>query len=424
MTSPFEMDHKRIGWWVVAGLLAAVVGYVFVSFVGTFVFGLFVYYATRPIYRRLRRVVKPASLAAGISLVLITLPAILLLAYTIAIALQEFDRLVEMQGLDIGQFEELLAPYLDVSELVADPFSLLADQATLDGIVQNLGEAGTYLEFFGTAALHLFLVILLAFYLLRDGHRLASWFTRRFSDEDDVLETYVRRIDRDFSIIFFGNILNAFITGIIGALAYGALDYVSPAGIGLPYSTLLGLLTGIASLVPVIGIKLVYVPVAGYLGYAALGTPQLLWFPVLFVVVSFVIVDVIPDLVLRPYVSGRGLHLGMVMMAYVIGPLLFGWYGLFLGPMALVLIVHFSALILPELVAGSPVRPEVIENPRSGAGKDGVEDRERDSDDEGTKSGMADGIRDTDDEGTTSGEEKESKNGTDNGDVDTSRDLQ
>ncbi|MGM0398233.1 MAG: AI-2E family transporter [Halobacteriota archaeon] len=356
MSTPWEMGRAQLGWWVIAGLLAAFLAYLLVSFVGTFVFGLFVYYATRPIYRRLRRVVRPPSLAAAISLVLIILPAILLLAYTIAIGLQEFSRLVEAQGLDIGQVETFIEPYVDISGIVTDPVAILSQQISVDAVWQNLGEAGAYVGFFGTAALHLFVIILLSFYLLRDDHRLADWFTERFTDADGVLETYAFRVDRDFSIIFFGNILNAFFTGIIGAIVYGALDIVSPAGIGIPYSTLLGLLTGIASLVPVIGIKLVYFPLAGYLVYGTYQTPQLLWFPVLFVVVSFVVVDVIPDLVLRPYVSGRGLHLGMVMMAYVFGPLLFGWYGLFLGPMLLVLVVHFADLVLPELVEGREVR--------------------------------------------------------------------
>ncbi|AKH97881.1 AI-2E family transporter [Halanaeroarchaeum sulfurireducens] len=357
MSSPWRVNRARIGWWAVAVVLAATVGYVFVSFVGTFVFGLFVYYATRPIYRRLKRVVRPPSLAAGISLVLITLPAILLLAYTIAIGLQEFDRLVEMQNLDVGRIETLLAPYVDVSALVADPLSILTAQTTVEGVVGNITEASAYLEFFGIAALHLFVVILLAFYLLRDGHRFANWFVHQFSDNRGLVETYVRLVDRDYSIIFFGNILNAFLTGIIGAIAYGGINLISPSALEIPYPTLLGLLTGIASLIPIIGIKLVYVPVAGYLTYGSLGAPELLWFPVVFVLVSFVIVDVIPDLVLRPYVSGRGLHLGLVMLAYIFGPLMFGWYGLFLGPMILVLIVHFTRIVLPELVAGRESRP-------------------------------------------------------------------
>ncbi|MFB6081861.1 MAG: AI-2E family transporter [Halanaeroarchaeum sp.] len=360
MPSPWEMDRDRLGWWVIAAVLAALVGYVLYSFVGTFVFGVFIYYATRPVYRRLERVVRPPSLAALVSLSLVTLPALLLMAYTIAVSLQEFNRLVEMRGLDVGQFERLLAPYIDVSSVVTDPSSLLNEPLALDALRQSLAEAGKYLGFFGNAALHLFVMFLIAFYLLRDDARLATWFTRRFGDNDGVVEVYARRVDTDFSHIFFGNLLNAVITGIIGAISYGLLNFVSPAGLGIPYPALLGLLTGVASLVPVVGIKLVYVPVSGYLLFQAAGVSGVLWFPLLFVVVSFVIVDVIPDLVLRPYVSGRGLHLGMVMLAYIFGPLLFGWYGIFLGPMLLVLVVHFTSLVLPELLAGTEIVPEAV----------------------------------------------------------------
>ena len=365
MPSPWEMDRDRIGWWAIAAALAGALGWIVYSFIGTFVFGIFIYYATRPIYRRLKRFVKPASLAVAVSLLLIVLPAVLLLAYTIAIGLQELNRFLTNRGLDVEEFEAYLDPYVDISGLFADPLSIINEQVTFDTVFQNIGEASTYLGFFGIAALHLFVIIILAFYLLRDDHRLAAWFTRRFGDDDGVVELFVRRVDRDYSHIFFGNILNAFLTGIIGAISYGVINVVSPAAIGIPYPTLLGLLTGVASLVPVVGIKLVYFPLAGYLFYGTFGVPELLWFPVVFVIVSFVIVDVIPDLVLRPYVSGRNLHLGMVMLAYIFGPLLWGWYGLFLGPMLLVLVVHFTELVLPELVSGTRIEPAVVEDPTS-----------------------------------------------------------
>lgn len=358
-----QIDRDRIGWWAIAFALGALVLYLLYSFIGTFVFGIFVYYATRPIHRRLKRVIHNRSLAAATSLVALALPAILLAFYTLAIALQELNRFLDQRDVGFQPLESLLDPYFDISAVIADPFSLLSGPNAIDSIQTVLQEASTYLGFFGLGALHLFVVIVLAFYLLRDDHRLAGWWRRRFSDDEGVMEAYMTRVDRDFSNIFFGNILNAAITGIIGAAAYSVLNVLSPAGISLPYPALLGLLTGIASLIPVIGIKIVYVPGAIYLFVVSSGEPTLLWFPVLFVVVSFFIVDVIPDLVLRPYVSGRNLHLGMVMLAYIFGPLLFGWYGLFFGPMLLVLLVHFVALVLPELLAGAPIQPAAIPDP-------------------------------------------------------------
>lgn len=355
-----DIDRARLGWWVLAAVFGGTIGYVVYSFLGSFVFGVFIYYATRPVYRRLKVRTEHKNVAAAVSIFALALPAILLLAYTLAVGLSELDTFLDTRNASLGQFEALLKPYFDVSAAIDDPSSLLEEPTIRDAVVSILRDLSSYLGFVGTAALHLFVMITLAFYLLRDDHRLAAWFRQRFSDGDGVVEAYSRVVDRDFSNIFFGNILNAAFTGIIGAISYSLINAVAPPGIAIPYPFLLGLLTGVASLIPVVGIKLVYVPLALYVAVQTGGDPSLAWFPILFVVVSFIIVDVIPDLVLRPYVSGRGLHLGMVMLAYIFGPLLFGWYGIFLGPMILVLFVHFVRLVLPELLAGRPIQPEAV----------------------------------------------------------------
>jgi hypothetical protein len=73
---------------------------------------------------------------------------------------------------------------------------------------------------------------------------------------------------------------------------------------------------------------------------------------VLFVGASFALLDIIPQTVLRPYLSGRGIHTGLVLFAYVLGAALFGWYGLFLGPLLLVLVAQAANVVLPELLHG------------------------------------------------------------------------
>ena len=355
-------DRSRVAWWLLALALAGVVAFVVGTFIGTFVFGLFLYYATRPIYARLRRRVRPPSLAAGLSLFALALPAILLLTYALGIALQEVSRLAE--AYDLAAIEVLLRPYLNVSTLPVSPDELVTGDG-LDAVLAAVRSANAYVVFLGTGALHLFVMIAIAFYLLRDDHKLARWGGRRFGDESGVLEAYVRAVDRSFHQVFFGNLLNAVLTGTIGAIVYSLLDLFPPGSMpgGVPYPTLLGLLAGAASLIPIVGMKLVYFPAGAYLLVAAFlaGGPPALWYPIAFFVLSFVVVDTIPDLVLRPYVSGRNLHVGMLMLAYIFGPLLFGWYGIFLGPMLLVLVVQFVRLVLPELVAGVPIQPAAVD---------------------------------------------------------------
>ncbi|MFC7079817.1 AI-2E family transporter [Halorussus caseinilyticus] len=396
MVGGLDIDRARVGWWLVGLALGVAVLFVVYSFVGTFVFGIFLYYATRPVYRRLRRRVRPPSLAVATALFALALPVLLLMAYTGAIALQEFDKIADRT--DVDGLQTTIQPYVDVSSLARSPEELLANPDP--ALVSEVGRSALeYVGFIGNAVLHLFVMIAIAFYLLRDDHRLSRFFRRQFGDEGGVVEAYVRAVDRDFNSIFFGNILNALLTGTIGAASYNALNLIAPTELVVPFPTLLGLLTGAASLIPIVGMKLVYFPVSAYLGVETMmADPAFLWFPALFFAVSLVVVDTIPDLVLRPYVSGRNLHVGLVMLAYIFGPLLFGWYGIFLGPMILVLVVHFVRIVLPELVAGEPIRPWAVDptylfdpEPRTRANEDFRNaDRSADAADAGETDGGVD----------------------------------
>jgi len=200
----------------------------------------------------------------------------------------------------------------------------------------------------------------IAFYLLRDGGRFTTW-AGTLVDDRGVLNRYAREVDESFDTVFYGNILNAIITGIIGAVVFSLLNVVAPSSVSIPYAALTGLLAGAASLIPVVGMKLVYVPMTLYLGVLAVTSGEGGWFVLLFAAVSFVLVDVIPDLLVRPYVSGGKLHTGALMFAYILGPLIWGWYGIFLGPVILVLFTHFARVILPEVVNDEPIEAAPVD---------------------------------------------------------------
>ena len=358
------MDRSRLAWWGLGLVLGGALLFVVHSFVGTFVFGLFLYYATRPIYRRIRTRIRPPSLAAAVALFVLALPALALVAYTGAVAVSELIRLTNEGLFDLSRYPftaDQLATLTDFEELLEiDPTAITLAQ--LRGAISSLGSAGEAVAFVGIGLVHLFAMIALAFYLLRDDRKFSRWFRARIADDRGVMEAFLTGVDRDFNNIFFGNILNAVLTGAIAVVAYSVLNLLAPPRVAIPAAGLVGLFAGVASLIPVVGMKLVYVPVTAYLGATSyLADPNTLWFTAAFFAVSFVIVDTIPDLVLRPYVSGRHLHVGAVMIAYTLGPLLFGWYGIFLGPIILVLVVNFARHVLPVLIAREPLVPYAVD---------------------------------------------------------------
>lgn len=364
--TPWE-DRSRLAWSAFGLALAAALVFVVYSFVGTVVFGVFLYYATRPVFVRLRRRVRQPTIAAGVALVALAAPALVLVSYTLLVVVAQAQRLLgAAEVVDVGAIpgidEQTLAVLSDPQALATLDWGSYLSTDTVGSVLSGAGGALDTVAFFGTGFVHLFAMFALAFYLLRDGNRLRRWFVG-FTDDHGVVLAYAEQVDRDYRNVFFGNILNAALTGTIGVLAYSALNLVAPPGLRVPAAALVGLLAGVASLIPVVGMKLVYVPVAaGMVGVAVIdGITEALWFVAAFAAVSFVVVDTIPDLVLRPYVSGGSLHVGTVMLAYTLGPLLFGWYGIFLMPMLLVLIVQFVRIVLPELVTGTRLQPYSVD---------------------------------------------------------------
>jgi len=353
-----DIDWGRAAWLVLGAVLAATVAWVLYSFVGTFVFALFIYYSTRRVHGRIYDRVGQASVAASLALFALALPALLLLFYATAIGLQELNEFARTS--DLGAYVEIAGPYLNVSELAQDPRALFDRAGGMDLVRSSLSQATSYLGLIATGLLNLFVMLAVAFYLLRDDHRLAAWGDQ-FGRENGVLDEFTTAVDDSLERIFAGNILNAIVTATVAAIVYSLLGVAEPEAFGIPYAALVGLLTGIASLVPVVGIKLVYVPVTIYLAAMAASEGTGWGFVVLFAVVSFVVVDTIPDLVVRPYVSGGDLHTGSVMFAYILGPLLFGWYGLFLGPFILVFVTHFAGIIVPRLLPRGDESPAGVD---------------------------------------------------------------
>lgn len=357
-----EFERGRLALWVVALVLLAILSYVTWRYVGTVVLGLFGYYVTRPVLDRINDRIPNRTVSVAVALVTVTLPVLFLVAWTVTIAVQEIAALAESAAFD--QVSAVLDPYLDLPEIrrevervaqivLSDPSRLTSlDFGPVFGQVGGVFEAlvGS-IALVATVAVHLFIVLVITFYLLRDDRRIAAWARQTFVDEDGVVDEFFVAVDRDLKNVYFGNILNALFTGLLGATVYSIINLVAPSAVPIPEPVLIGLLTGVASLVPVIGMKLVWVPVALIMAAdSAVTDPGTLWFPILFALVSVVIVDYIPDQLLRPYVSGRTLHVGAVMLAYILGPLLFGWYGIFLGPLVLVVVFEFASVVFPWLI--------------------------------------------------------------------------
>ncbi|AHG05095.1 hypothetical protein HALDL1_02445 [Halobacterium sp. DL1] len=348
---------RTVLWVVVVLVLALLLWQGLRTVLGAFAFGLFIYYATRRLERHLEDIFDHASVATFLTLLAFVVPALLVAAYAAAVALGELATLSNggfpwlSEALDAANIEDPQAFYESIR---ADPVSAL-DERTRQLLIAALGSAGVIAGETFAVVVRVFLAFAFAFYLLRDDYRLGDWVRETFGRDSEAV-TVLERADDDLETVFVGNVITIGVVGVLAITTYLVLDFLAPAGTGVPYPFLFGMLTGLATLVPAIGIQIVYYPLAGAIFVLAWTSNGPLWFAPVFLVVSALIVDVLPDLVLRPYLSSGRLHMGLIMFAYVLGALTFGWAGVFLGPILLVVALNVGEEVVPDLVEAAQVR--------------------------------------------------------------------
>ena len=350
-------ERERLAWWVFTLLVAGVFAFTVWAFVGTVVLGVFIYYGTRPLYRRLRTEFT-SDHAADLTLLIVLVPVFALVGYTVLVGL---DQLSQLTGTELSSYARFVPGSSDQAVALAENLrGTLGGGAAGGGMQGLLSTAVSAFTALTAGVAHLVLSFLLAFTLLREDSRIAAWFRDQFGPDGSAANAYAEAVDEDLHTVYVGNVLTVFAVIVLGLAVYNGLDVFSPPTIGVPVPTLLALLTGLATLVPLVVGKIVYVPVGLYLAYLAATGPGPLWFPAAFFLACFLLLDLLPVAFLRPYIAGRNIHGGLMIFAYIGGTMLFGWYGLFLGPLLVVVGVHLARIVLPALVHGEPVTGRVL----------------------------------------------------------------
>ncbi|MGQ5514952.1 AI-2E family transporter [Halococcus saccharolyticus] len=330
---------------VVFGIIAFV-GYMFLPWV---VLGLFIYYVARPINQRIGDRIGKGNLSAALTLLLIIVPVVLLLGVFLSIALGQFAAFATSEA--SGQLLEQ-SP-INVETIPDDPDQLVNTATTTlsDPSVQSvLAEAQAFVGAAASGIFMLFLSLLLGFFLLVEDQRLGQWGRDQILGNDAVSIDYLEAVDRGLNSVFFGYTLTIFVIMILTAIIYNVFNFFAPENLLIPATILLAVVTGLFTLVPLVGRSIIYLGIAALLALGAIQlNPTLVWYPLLFFVFMTLAFDNVVRTYIRPYLSGKMFHLSLVMFAYLLGPILFGWYGIFLGPLLMVIVVQFLQVVVPQL---------------------------------------------------------------------------
>lgn len=347
------MNEKRLVVALFGVAVAAVIGFIAVQFIAAVTVAIFLYYSTRRYYKSLRKLRLPARVRAVIVLGSLAVPLLLLISYTVVLLVIEARQFItETDFLQVAA--ENVSWFGGISsfpELTVEGLYRAYQAGELDVFINFASENAPFLtallsDFF----LNMFVVIVLTYYFLVDGARIRDWLLR--FDDEAIIREYLEAADAELEAVLFGNLLNVIAISIIAVVSFSAYNAFVPDPVHVPYPTLAGALTGVASLVPVVGMKIVYLPLTAITALPILlgGDQSLFVYVGGFLAVAVIVVDTIPDLILRPLLSGESTHVGLLMLAYTLGPVVLGFYGLFFAPIVLVIGLTFANTALPRLL--------------------------------------------------------------------------
>jgi predicted PurR-regulated permease PerM len=353
--------------WLIFGVaLVVLLLWIMRPFLDVFIYAIFLYYITRPIKRWLSKYIKNEPLLVLVSLLLLALPIVLVISYTLLVGMSQLMTLVQSHGLTgaipsgtlanltttfSGLQQNVSSGTLDIGNITNQDWyrSLSGSLPTIQAILLALGGTIADIAFKG------FIIFFVAFALLKNDHQLKAWIEKTFpylmEEHNGLFVRYMRGVDTDLQKIFFSNLLSIVFFAIIAVISYHLLNLFAPASLQIPSPILLGILTGVSALIPMIGMWLVVGPLTVFLVINSLlaGTffPNIGFFIFEFLFI-FIFVTTLPGFVVGPYLARGNVNTGLLMFAYIIGPLVFGITGIFIGAIVLVLLTNYFHIVVPE----------------------------------------------------------------------------
>ncbi|KYC46321.1 MAG: putative inner membrane protein [Candidatus Methanofastidiosum methylothiophilum] len=180
-------------------------------------------------------------------------------------------------------------------------------------------------------AIKLLLASILALYLIKEGVTIKDTFVSLLPDtKKKTISSLLQGIDIVFESIILVNILKAILTSIISYFIFLAF--------GVPYPLLLGILSGFMDFAPILGPWMLFSGIAAvYIinGQAMAG--------IYIFILGQLLVTVIPELYIKPKLAGKyaKIHPMIFLFGFFGGLLAFGPIGIFVGPLAIGIVIVF-----------------------------------------------------------------------------------
>ncbi len=332
---------------------ALVVGFwLFRSFLQPFAFAIVIAIGFYPLYRWISRLVRGRNGSALLTTIAVLLIFVLPTSLIVSTAGGELikaarylsDRSVQEGGAVayLGDKQDRimrrLAKYVDVEQLrLQDALQNLPGQVSRFLLAAGTKLVGGLAGFAGDAIL----TFLILFFVFRDGDAAVRNAAAMLPLRQDQAVRLLHGV-RD-SIV--ANLYGILAVGLVQGLLTGTILAI----LRVPSALLLGLAAGVCSVIPIAGTALVWLPAAIYLmvtGHLWKGIVLILW--------GAVVVGTIDNIV-RPLVIGSKVELHPLLLLFALlgGLEVFGFIGIFIGPLIVSLIVTLANMLREELTSPS-----------------------------------------------------------------------
>jgi len=297
-----------------------------------------------PVHVRIMRLYRGRQVLAALTVIfiitfLIIIPMLLFLSALFAQGVDSFNRIYGW--LSEGNLQKIMEnPKIAVyMEWIRTNFSFLDIQSIdfreyLMGLSKTLGQvllsrgAGLLGNITGVVT-DFFIMIFVAFFFIKDGEKLLARLKYLSPLPEDQEEQIIGKIKNVARSVLVGSFLTACCQGIAGGIGL--------AIVGIP-GLFWGTVMAVASLIPIVGTALVWLPAAIYL--VLMGK----WGSAIFLAVYSIVLVGSIDNFLRPYfMKGQAEMSAFIIFLAVVGGIqIFGLMGILYGP----LIISFATVML------------------------------------------------------------------------------
>lgn len=280
---------------------------------------------------RLKRLGVSHIVAVSFVFIAFILVTLLFILGLMPILVRQVGEFFEQTPAMMAEFQRLL---LQLPERYPD----LVTEEQVRGFIGDLGRsfvgaaralpslAGTSVVTLLTAIVYIILVLLLVFFMIKDKVKITEWVDGFLPRDRDLTTDVWRQVNRQIGNYVRGKFWEILIVGVV--------TYVVFAALGVNFSALLAVITGLSVLIPYVGAAAVTVPVA-VVGFVQWGTSM----DFLYVMVAYGIIQALDGNLLAPLLFSEvvDLHPIAIIVAILVFGGLWGFWGVFFAiPLATV----------------------------------------------------------------------------------------